>query len=189
MYCTILVFCLGFASGYYFKKEEKKIILNGISLLTLLNQWSNDIEDYFTYNYIIKEIVYLGDSPEYISYNHLDINENGIQVLKELKPLPLIVYFNYKKASYVLKLKNANQINEVEFKSNGKSIKKFLSIMVDNKEVLQELKMYAGPFENFYCLPEVTFDNLFPGCEKIDIINEFGDLETFKGNVNIISLI
>jgi hypothetical protein len=89
----------------------------------------------------------------------------------------------------MLKLKDARQIKEIQFKPNGKNINKFLSVNIDGKEVIQDLKIFAGPFANFYGLSEVTFDDLFPECKNIELINEFADLEKFKGNVNIISLI
>lgn len=190
MFQELSIFCLGFAAGYYFKVDKTKIIYNGLNVITMLNQWYSDVKNYFTVDYLIKGVVYY-ENGEYKVLNDydFDITESGIHSFKELLPLPLIINYNYKKVNYMLKLRNAQSIQDVQFKSNGKSIKKLLSVNVDGKEVLPDLKIFAGPYENFYCLPEVTFEDIFPGCEKIEIINEFGDLETFRGNVNIISLI
>jgi hypothetical protein len=189
MYNEITIFCIGFFVGYLFKKNEKSYLLTGLNIATVMNQWYKDVKNYLTPDYLIKGVVYFENGYIPLNEDDFDINETGIKSYKELLPKPIGISFYYKKVNYMLKLKDARQVNEIQFKSNGKSIKKFLSVMIDGKEILQELKVYAGPFENFYCLSEVLFDDLYPGCQKIEIINEFGDLETFKGNVNIISLI
>lgn len=184
------IFCLGFATGYFVKKNQNFFLYNGLSLATILNKWKNDITDFFTYDYIIKGAVYnVNGQYHVLNEADFDVTESGIHSYKELEELPLLISYNYKKINYMLKLKNARQIKEIQFKPNGKNINKFLSVNIDGKEVIQDLKIFAGPFGNFYGLSEVTFDDLFPECKNIELINEFADLEKFKGNVNIISLI
>jgi hypothetical protein len=190
MYHEIAIFFLGFAAGYFVRKNQNNFLYNGLSLATFLNKWRNDIKDFLTYDYIIKGAVYnINGDYQVLNDADFDVTESGIHSYGELKELPLLISYNYKKVNYILKLKDARQIKELQFKSNGKNINKFLSVNIDNKEVLQDLRVFAGPFGNFYGLSDITFDDLYPGCENIELINEFGDLEKFKGNVNIISLI
>lgn len=187
----LMIFSLGFAAGYYFKVDKQMIISNGLTLLTLLNDIQNNVKDYFTYDYIIKSAgYYINGEFSLIDDSIFEVDQNGIYAFIELRPQPLIINYNYKKKGYTLVLKNARQIKDVKFKQTEKNIaNKILSIKIDDIEVLPLVKSFAGPYGNFYCLPEVTFDTLFPGCEKIEVINEFCELETFRSNVNIISLI
>lgn len=190
MYQEIAIFCFGFAAGYLVKKNQNSFLYSGLSLLTALNKWRQDVKQFFTNDYLVNAVAYLEkDNYTILDCTDFDITEDGFVSYKELLPLPLVVSYNYRKEKYMIKLKDATQINNLKFKFNNKSINNLLSVMVDGKEVLPELKTLAGPYYNFYQLNEVTFNDLYPECNKIEVINSFGDLENFKGNVNIISLI